>query len=178
MSTFAPVDAPVAAGFHADPSGDFRGRGAGQDVLPTGDLADADLLQEPDRTDDFTSGGFSGPSDASSRKRGCHVRRTVIPFGIMLVRSIRHRGLRRLLEDDNPRFLPQNLVVRVRNILTVLVLVRDMEEFAAFARPGWRIHRLSGERQNEWSISVSGNWRVTFAEMDGAIERLNLEDYH
>ena len=102
----------------------------------------------------------------------------VIPFGIMLVRSIRHRGLRRLLEDDNPRFLPQNLVVRVRNILTVLVLARDMEEFAAFARPGWRIHRLSGERQNEWSISVSGNLRITFAEMDGAIERLNLEDYH
>ena len=53
-----------------------------------------------------------------------------------------------------------------------------MEEFAAFARPGWRIHQLSGERQNEWSISVSGNWRITFAERDGVIERLNLEDYH
>ena len=113
-----------------------------------------------------------------SRKRGCHVRRTVIPFDSMLVRSIRHRGLRRLLEEDNPRFLPQNLVVRVRNIMTALVLARDMEEFAAFARPGWRIHRLSGERQNEWSISVTGNWRITFAETDGAIERLNREDYH
>ena len=96
----------------------------------------------------------------------------------MLVRSIRHRGLRRLLEVDDPRYLQQNMVVRVRNVLTALILAKDMEEFTSFARPGWRIHRLSGERQNEWSVSVSGNWRITFAETDSVIERLNLEDYH
>ena len=42
----------------------------------------------------------------------------------------------------------------------------------------WRVHRLSGERRNEWSVSVSGNWRITFEERRGAIERVNLEDYH
>ena len=36
----------------------------------------------------------------------------------------------------------------------------------------------SGERRNEWSVSVSGNWRITFVERDGGIERVNLEDYH
>ena len=96
----------------------------------------------------------------------------------MIIRSVRHRGLRRLLEDDSPQFLSQDLVGRVRNILTALVLAGDMEEFSAFGRPGWRIHRLSGERQNEWSIAVSGNWRITFEETDGTIEQLNLEDYH
>ena len=82
------------------------------------------------------------------------------------------------MEDDSPQFLSQDLVGRVRNILTALVLAGDMEEFAAFGRPGWRIHRLSGERQNECSIAVSGNWRITFEETDGTIEQLNLEDYH
>ena len=38
--------------------------------------------------------------------------------------------------------------------------------------------RVSGGRRNEWSISVSANWRITFEERDGGIERLNLEDYH
>ncbi|MYD66066.1 MAG: plasmid maintenance system killer protein [Chloroflexi bacterium] len=42
----------------------------------------------------------------------------------------------------------------------------------------WRVHRLSGERWGEWSVLVSGNWRVTFEEGDGYIDRLNLEDYH
>ena len=67
----------------------------------------------------------------------------------MVVRSVRHRGLRRLIEEDNPRFLRQNLV-----------------------------DRLSGDRQAEWSVSVSGNWRITFKEEDSYIDRLNLEDYH
>ena len=96
----------------------------------------------------------------------------------MIVRSIRHRGLRRLIEDDNPRFFGQELADRVRKILTVLFLAERMDGFIGDAPPGWRVHRLSGNRQNEWSVSVSGNWRITFEEEDGYIDRLNLEDYH
>ena len=43
---------------------------------------------------------------------------------------------------------------------------------------GWRIHRLKGDRAGDWSISVSGNWRLTFVIVGGAIVNLNLEDYH
>ncbi|MDE0122545.1 MAG: type II toxin-antitoxin system RelE/ParE family toxin [bacterium] len=53
-----------------------------------------------------------------------------------------------------------------------------MDAFIADAPPGWRVHRLSGDRRREWSVSVSGNWRITFEEDDGHIYRLNLEDYH
>ena len=86
--------------------------------------------------------------------------------------------MRRLLEDDNPRFLRQDPIGRLRNILTALVLAENMDEFIAVAPPGWRVHRLSGERRDDWSVSASGNWRVTFVEANGAIGRLNLEDYH
>ncbi|MYA80221.1 MAG: plasmid maintenance system killer protein [Acidobacteriia bacterium] len=53
-----------------------------------------------------------------------------------------------------------------------------MDGFIADAPSGWRIHRLSGDRKDEWSVSVSGHWRITFEEEDGYIDRLNLEDYH
>ena len=96
----------------------------------------------------------------------------------MIVRSVRHRGLRRLLEDDTPRFLPSELAGRIRRILTVLVLAENVDDFIAGAPGSWRVHRLSGDRQGEWSVSVSGNWRITFEEVDGCIERLHLEDYH
>ena len=96
----------------------------------------------------------------------------------MIVRSVRHRGLRRLLEDDTPRFLPSELADRIRRILTVLVLAENVDDFIAGAPSGWRVHRLSGDRQGEWSVSVSGNRRITFEEVDGCIERLHLEDYH
>ena len=86
--------------------------------------------------------------------------------------------MRRLLEKDSSRFLRRNLAGRVRNILSALILAEHMEGFIASAPRGWRIHRLSGDRRNEWSVSVSGNWRITFKEEDGAVSGLNLEDYH
>lgn len=103
----------------------------------------------------------------------------MLPYTLVLiVRSVRHRGLRRLLEDDTPRFLPSELAGRIRRILTVLLLASDMEDFVHNAPGGWRVHRLVGDRQGVWSVSVSGNWRITFEEVDGYIERLHLEDYH
>ena len=65
----------------------------------------------------------------------------------MIVRSVRHRGLRRLLEDDTARFLPSELAGRVRRILTVLLVVEDINDLLANAPRGWRVHRLSGDRQ-------------------------------
>ena len=67
---------------------------------------------------------------------------------------------------------------RLRKILTVLMLAEHMDSFISNAPPGWRVHRLSGGRRDEWSVSVSGNWRITFEEEDDYVDNLNLEDYH
>ena len=96
----------------------------------------------------------------------------------MKVRSVRHRGIRQLLSNDNPRYLPFDLTDRVRKILTTLVLAKSMDDFVANAPRGWRVHRLSGDRRLHWSVSVSSNWRITFEEEAGHIDRLDLEDYH
>ena len=96
----------------------------------------------------------------------------------MIVRSLRHGGLRQLYETDSPRLLKQDLADRVRGILAALAMAESMEGFIRDAAPGWRVHRLSGARRNEWSVSVSGNWRIAFEERNGAIERVNLEDCH
>ena len=92
------------------------------------------------------------------------------------MRSIRHRGLKRLIEDDNDREIGRDQVARVRRILTALISASDME--AVQGPPGWRIHQLTGDRAGMWSLSVSGNWRITFTLDAGEICNLNLEDYH
>ena len=90
--------------------------------------------------------------------------------------SIAHRGLREYYLDGNARGLNQSLVPRIRTVLFALEAAPDMETLQG--PPGWRIHQLKGDRAGEWSISVSGNWRLTFRIEDGAIVNLNLEDYH
>jgi proteic killer suppression protein len=43
---------------------------------------------------------------------------------------------------------------------------------------GWRVHQLKGDPCRNGSISVSGNWRLTFDIRQGEIYNLDLEDYH
>jgi proteic killer suppression protein len=94
----------------------------------------------------------------------------------MLIRSIRHRGLARFIEADVSRALRPDLVKRLRTILTGIVAAADMADVSG--PPGWRIHQLTGDRAGTWSISVSGNWRLTFEVRLGEIYNLDLEDYH
>ncbi len=94
----------------------------------------------------------------------------------MRIRSVRHRGLKRLIEEDDDREIRRDLVRRVRNMLAALVSAADMSGVAG--PPGWRIHQLSGDRAGTWSLSVSGNWRITFDLEGDEVVNLNLEDYH
>lgn len=46
----------------------------------------------------------------------------------MDIRNVKHRGLRRLIEDNDGRGIRQDLLNRVRNVLTVLILAPSMED--------------------------------------------------
>ncbi len=94
----------------------------------------------------------------------------------MRIRSIRHKGLRRFIEDDDDREIRRDFTNRIRNIMTALITAQDMD--GVQGPPGWRIHQLTADRAGTWSLSVSGNWRITFTLEDGEICNLNLEDYH
>jgi len=90
--------------------------------------------------------------------------------------SITHKGLKAYIENNNAKGLPQDKIARIQNVLAALILAPDMDRVEG--PPGWKIHQLKGDRAGEWSIAVSGNWRITFRIEDGDIADLNLEDYH
>ena len=56
--------------------------------------------------------------------------------------------------------------------LNTATVVKDMDI------PGYRLHKLQGERKEIWSISVSRNWRITFKFEEGNVYIVNYEDYH
>lgn len=93
-----------------------------------------------------------------------------------MIRSFRHKGLRRLFEEADARGVPADLAKRLRNILTFLNVATEPLQAAPF--PGWRLHPLRGDLAGFWSISVSGNWRVVFRFVDGEAHDVDLIDYH
>jgi proteic killer suppression protein len=44
--------------------------------------------------------------------------------------------------------------------------------------PGFRMHPLKGELARRCSITINGNWRITFEFQDGNAYVLDYEDYH
>ncbi len=92
-----------------------------------------------------------------------------------MIRSIKHRGLRRLFEEDDPRGVGGNMRQRVINILGVLDAATSLKEMNI---PGYRLHALSGELRGHWSVRVTGNWRIVFRFADGDVQDVDLVDYH
>jgi toxin HigB-1 len=92
-----------------------------------------------------------------------------------VIQSFRHKGLKRLYEKGEKRGINPTLLVRVEEILTLLDVAEKPEDMNL---PGLKLHPLMGDRRGEWSVNVSGNWRITFKFEEGNVVKVNLEDYH
>ncbi|MEX2318216.1 MAG: type II toxin-antitoxin system RelE/ParE family toxin [Bauldia sp.] len=96
----------------------------------------------------------------------------------MKIRSVRHKGLRRLIEKDDPTGLQPAAVDKIRKIIAFLQDMERVDELRTI--PVWQVHQLSGNRKGAWSLFVTRNWRITF-RVDGVeaeIIDLDFEDYH
>jgi proteic killer suppression protein len=94
----------------------------------------------------------------------------------MNVRSVAHKGLRRLYEENSSKGLSADTVDKLRKMLTFLDAMENPEELRAL--PLWKAHILTGDRKGTWSLHVTRNRRLTFRIEDDEIIDLNLEDYH
>lgn len=96
----------------------------------------------------------------------------------MNIRRVAHRGLRRFIERDDTSGLDPSTIERVRNILTFLQEMEDVNELHDI--PSWRAHLLTGDRKGTWSLIVTRNGRITFRIDPASNEILDLdwEDYH
>jgi toxin HigB-1 len=92
-----------------------------------------------------------------------------------VIKSIRHKGLRRFYETGSTAGIQAAHAKKIRLELTALDTATKIKDMAI---PGFQLHPLKGDRRDEWSISVSGNWRITFKFRDGHAYELNYEDYH
>ena len=94
----------------------------------------------------------------------------------MKIRSIAHKGLRRLYEEGGSKGVIADAVDKLCKMLAFLEALQDPEELRALVT--WKAHRLAGDRKGTWSLHVTRNWRLTFRIEDKEIIDLDLEDYH
>ena len=91
-----------------------------------------------------------------------------------MIRSFTHKGLKRFAERGDASRIPVKNTARVRRALLALDAASRPEDLNL---PGFRFHRLKGDRAGTFSITISGNWRLTFRWDEGALD-VDMEDYH
>jgi proteic killer suppression protein len=92
-----------------------------------------------------------------------------------VIETFRHRGLRRLFENDDRSGLPADYVGRLRIILSALDAAERAEDLDIHT---FRLHPLKGKLQGFWAVTVRANWRVTFRFSGGKALDIDLVDYH
>ena len=92
-----------------------------------------------------------------------------------MIKSFKYKGLKLFFETGKSAGIQAKHVKKLRMQLAAIDTAQVLDDIDL---PGFSLHSLKGERSGIWSISVSGNWRVTFEFLDGNAYTLNYEDYH
>ena len=81
-----------------------------------------------------------------------------------MIRSFRHKGVERFFQSGSLAGIQAAHASRLARQLSAIDAAKGPEDMN---RPGWDWHPLKGSLSGHWSISVNGNWRLTFTFENG-----------
>ncbi len=93
-----------------------------------------------------------------------------------MIKTFRHGGLERFYRTGSKSGIQPKYDKRLRTQLTALDAATQPRDLAVI--PGWRLHELKGDQAGRSSITVNGNWRLTFGFEGTDVVLLDYEDYH
>jgi len=92
-----------------------------------------------------------------------------------VIKSFRHKGVEDFFRTESKAGIQPKHAQKLKIQLFVLNNATSAKDMNA---PGWNLHPLRGNLEGYWSVTVNGNWRLTFAfEGEDAI-LVDYQDYH
>jgi len=92
-----------------------------------------------------------------------------------VIRTFRHKGIEKFFLTGSKAGIQPSHARRLADQLTVLNAASQPEHMRI---PGWQLHPLTGDLSGHWAVSVSGNWRLTFAFEEEDAILVDYQDYH
>ena len=92
-----------------------------------------------------------------------------------MIKSFKHKGLEDFFYGGKKKGIKPEQANRLERILDRLNAASETKDMNY---PGSNLHALSGDRKGEYSVKVSGNWRIIFEFVDGDAYIVDYDDYH
>ena len=92
-----------------------------------------------------------------------------------MIKTFRHKGLQAFFETGSKKGIQPHHAPRLERQLARLDFAKTPSDMNV---PGWRLHALEGDLAGYYSVTVNGNWRLTFLFEDGGAVLVDYQDYH
>jgi toxin HigB-1 len=96
-----------------------------------------------------------------------------------VIRNFGNKIAQDIWETDSSKSLPKELWIRAKALLTIMHSTSDMNDLKMKGQPpNIRLHKLQGNRKDEWSVTIKLPWCITFKFKAGEFLNVKIEDYH
>lgn len=92
-----------------------------------------------------------------------------------MIKSFEHKGLQVFFETGSKAGIQPHHADKLKLQLGLLDSAKSREDVNV---PAWRLHELKGDLKGHLSITVNGNWRLTFMFLNEDVVLVDYQDYH
>lgn len=92
-----------------------------------------------------------------------------------MIKSFRHKGLQAFFEQGSKAGIQ---AAHAPKLARQLARLHEATAAQDMNLPGWGLHPLKGNLGGHFSVSVNGNWRMTFTFEGVHAVLVDYQDYH
>lgn len=93
-----------------------------------------------------------------------------------MIRSWRNSVTRRVWDGERPnQFRGLDFEASI-DLLSALNVAKALSDLSPLKSVG--LHKLKGERRNQWAMAVNARWRICFEFRKGDAFEVEIADYH
>jgi proteic killer suppression protein len=93
-----------------------------------------------------------------------------------MIRSWRNSVTRKVWEGERPNQLRGLDFEAAIDLLLALNVAKALSDLSPLKSVG--LHKLRGDRKNQWAMTVNARWRVCFEFRQGDAYEVEITDYH
>jgi toxin HigB-1 len=93
-----------------------------------------------------------------------------------MIRSWRNAATRKVWEGERPNQFRGLDFEAAIDLLLALNVARTLRDVSPLQSVG--LHKLKGDRKNQWAMTVNARWRICFEFRKGDAHSVEIVDYH
>jgi len=96
-----------------------------------------------------------------------------------MIVSFKGKVAKDIWTTNKSKTLPRELWIRAKALLTIMHSTTRLDDLRIEGEPpSIRLHKLRGDRRDNWSVTIKLPWCITFKFNNGEFSEVMIENYH